>query len=77
MKFKKFKDRIEYYNEKGQLHRIEGPAVHYFDGNDFYYVDGKLHNIKGPAIIWPEDKSQEFYIHGKQLNHLEFRRITK
>ena len=36
-------------NHKGQLHRIDGPAIEDADGTKTWYVDGKLHRINGPA----------------------------
>lgn len=30
-----------YYNGKGQLHRLDGPAIEYRDGYKAWYVDGK------------------------------------
>ena len=76
--YKRYKDRIEYYNKKGELHRENNqPAVHYFDGNDFYFVNGKLHNEKGPAITW-WDNSSEFYLNGKRLkDKFEHRKLTQ
>jgi hypothetical protein len=49
-------DRTEYYNEKGQLHRIDGPAVEYVDGEKQWWVNGKLHRDGDlPAVIKYED----------------------
>jgi antitoxin component YwqK of YwqJK toxin-antitoxin module len=39
----------EYYLN-GKLHRINVPAIEYFDGTKEYYLNGKLHRINVPAI---------------------------
>jgi len=38
---KDFEYKIEYYNELGQLHRTDGPAVEYINGYCFWYLNGK------------------------------------
>jgi hypothetical protein len=49
-----FPDRIEYQNEQGELHRLDGPA---YITNEYFswYVNGKLHRLDGPAISQRED----------------------
>ena len=42
----------EYKNELGQLHRTDGPAVEYNDGDKFWCINGKLHREDGPAVEW-------------------------
>ena len=37
-------------NDKGQLHRIDGPAKEYACGDKYWCVDGKRHRLDGPAI---------------------------
>ena len=41
---------IRYFNEHGQLHREDGPAIDHADGTREWYVDGKIHRTDGPAI---------------------------
>ena len=41
-----------YYNNAGELHRDEGPAIEYADGDKFWYQNGNLHRTDGPAIEW-------------------------
>ncbi len=43
----------EYYNDKNQLHRLDGPAVH-TDGFKFWYRNDKYHRVDGPAIEYPD-----------------------
>jgi len=63
--------RIAHYNEKEQLHRIDGPALEGFDGSNYWYRNGKLHREDGPAIEWA-DGSMLWYINGKQYTEQEF-----
>ena len=39
-----------YYNDAGQLHRKNGPAVEWSDGGREWYQNGQPHRIGGPAI---------------------------
>ena len=41
----------EYYNESGQLHKIDGPAVEFPSGTTVWYQNGKLHRVGGPAFV--------------------------
>ena len=41
-----------YYNGAGQLHRLEGPAVVWPNGNCEWYQNGRLHRTNGPAVVW-------------------------
>ena len=61
---KEFPDRIEYLNEKGQLHREDGPAREYSNGTKEWWINGELHREDGPAIEW-YDGSKCWYIKGK------------
>jgi hypothetical protein len=42
----------------GNLHREDGPAVEYSNGDKFWYINGKWHRENGPAI--------EYYNGGKE-----------
>lgn len=39
-----------YYNNLGQLHREDGPAIVYADNTKVWYQNGVLHREDGPAI---------------------------
>ena len=39
-----------YYDTSKKLHRENGPACEYTDGDREWYVDGKPHRVDGPAI---------------------------
>ncbi len=40
----------QYFNEKEQLHREDGPAVEWSDGIKLWFKEGKYHREDGPAI---------------------------
>ena len=41
---------IRWYNEDGQLHREDGPAVEWANGDKFWCINGQFHREDGPAI---------------------------
>ena len=41
-----------FYNNKGQLHRLSGPAIEWSNGSKEWYKDDKRHRLDGPAIEW-------------------------
>ena len=54
-----------YYNNSGRLHREEGPAVIWPNGECEWYRNGLRHRDNGPAIEWP-DGSKEWYQNGQR-----------
>jgi len=54
-----------WYNLEGKLHRENGPAVEYINGDKRYYINDKLQREDGPAI---EDLNGDkwYYINGKR-----------
>jgi hypothetical protein len=38
------------YYLNGELHRIDGPAKEYFNGDKLWYQNGELHRIGGPTL---------------------------
>jgi hypothetical protein len=42
----------KYWYEDRLLHRLDGPAVEYCDGEKSWYKHGKLHRLDGPAITY-------------------------
>ena len=39
-----------WYNEKGQYHREDGPAIEYPDGTKFWFMYDEMHRDSGPAV---------------------------
>ncbi len=60
-----YKDKIEYYGNNSQRHRLDGPAVKYKNKKyEEWWKDGKKHrNGDEPAIILKDLK--EWYVDGK------------
>ena len=55
---------INYYNEKGQLHRLDGPAVEKVNGDKEWYINGKRHRLDGPAVEW-SNGDKAWYVNNK------------
>ena len=62
---------IRYRNEQGQLHREDGPAVEYADGDKFWYLNGLLHREDGPAREWA-DGHKVWWINDIEYSEQEF-----
>jgi len=41
-----------YYNDKEQLHRLDGPAVEFKDGTKYWYINGNNHRNIDPSNQW-------------------------
>ena len=67
MKNKRFRtlpDRIEYYNDKGEIHRLDGPAVEFDNGDKEWWINGSRHRLDGPAIEW-SNGYKSWYLNGE------------
>lgn len=58
-------DVVEWVNELGELHRLDGPAVECDDGDKEWWVAGMRHREDGPAIEW-SDGVKEWWVAGKR-----------
>lgn len=54
-----------WYNEIGELHRIDGPAKIDLAGTEFWFNCGILHRIDGPAVIF-KNGTKMWYVDGVQ-----------
>ena len=54
-----------WYNDVGQYHREDGPAVELANGSKQWYLNGKLHREDGPANEWANG-SKEWYLNGQR-----------
>ena len=52
-------------NSNGQLHRTDGPAVEYGNGDKCWYVEGKFHRLDGPAVE-RANGDKRWYVEGKR-----------
>jgi hypothetical protein len=55
---------IRYYNDNGNLHRDDGPAEEYLDGEKRWYNNGIPHREDGPAVEYV-DGTKFWYKNGK------------
>jgi len=68
-------DKFWYLN--GKLHREDGPAIEYADGDkSWWYLNGKLHREDGPAIEYASG-SKYWYLNGKCVTEEEVMDETK
>lgn len=55
---------IRWYNDKDQLHRLNGPAIEWAGSSKAWFVEDKLHRLDGPAIEGA-DSYKAWYVNGK------------
>ena len=55
-----------YYKDRGKhiLHRTDGPAIEFPDGNKQWVVNGVLHRLDGPATE-NDDGSKQWFVNGE------------
>jgi hypothetical protein len=58
---------IEYLNKNNELHRLDGPASEYSNGNKYWCKDAKRHRLDGPAIEYCNGR-KDYWYNGKQIN---------
>ena len=54
------------YSEN-DLHRLDGPAVEFTNGDKVWYQKGKLHRENGPSIEY-HNGNNFWYIHGSEYH---------
>ena len=70
-KVKVYSTHTEWFNLEGKLHRENGPAIEFANGDKSWYINGQRHRIDGPAIEFANgDKS--WWINGKEYSEQEF-----
>jgi len=60
----------EWYNKSNQLHRENGPAIEWANGDKSYYINGELHRENGAALEWA-DGDKAYYINDQFLTKEE------
>jgi len=58
-----------WYNDRGEFHREDGPAVEYASGNKEWWINGNLHREDGPAIEYAYG-NKEWYINGNHYKSI-------
>ena len=53
-----------WFNDKGQFHRLDGPAIEYASGDNYWYVNDELHRLDGPACE-RTNGTKEWWVNGK------------
>ena len=66
---------VSFFNNAGAVHRTDGPAVIYSDGNALWYQYGKLHRTDGPALTYAVGICY-WYLQGRELSEEEFEAMT-
>jgi hypothetical protein len=72
IRINKYGDKF-YYKDKAMkiLHRLDGPAVEWSNGDKIWFVNGKRHRLDGPAIEYSTG-SKAWYVDGEYLTEEEF-----
>ena len=65
-----------YRNQRGQIHRILGPALTFSDGDAWWYRHDQLHRVDGPALVWSNGEF-EWYLNGDRFSEEEFNERIK
>jgi hypothetical protein len=55
----------KYWYSNDLLHRTDGPAIEYADGDKAWCLNDLLHRTDGPAIEYAD--GDKWYLHGKRL----------
>ena len=55
----------KYKNDNGLLHREDGPAIEYDDGEKEWYFNEERHRLEGPAVEYI-DGSKSWYLNGER-----------
>jgi hypothetical protein len=56
---------IRWYNDVGQYHRLDDPAVVWSDGCKEWWLNGKPHRLDGPAVIFA-DGTKAWFLNGRR-----------
>lgn len=62
-KYCQYNQRTVWYDDFGDRHRDDAPAIIWDSGVEEYYHHGMKHRVDGPAEIWP-DGSVGYWING-------------
>jgi hypothetical protein len=56
------------------LHRIDGPAVEHYNGDEEWYINGSLHRTDGPAVEWGNG-TKYWFVDGIYIIEEEFHEL--
>jgi hypothetical protein len=60
-----------WHDSDGNIHRTDGPAIIYADGDCEWYQHGLRHRDNGPALEYASG-SKSWYLHGEYLSFEEW-----
>jgi len=60
---------ITYRDNRGRLHRKDGPAAIYPNGVEYWYYNGVQHRVGGPSVIF-SDGGESWHTNGKWVDNL-------
>ena len=55
----------------GQLHREDGPAIEWLNGDKEWFLNGQLHRDDGPAVEYADGPEREWWLNGKEVTEQE------
>jgi len=64
---------IKWFNEDNQLHREDGPAIEYPNGDKHWFMYNRLHRLNGPAIPSRNGNIQFWYLNGIEYSEKEYK----
>ena len=68
-------EKIRYYLD-GELHRLDGPAIEFVNGDKSWYKEGKMHRLDGPAEEYANGY-QFYWIDDKDYSEEEFNALPE
>jgi hypothetical protein len=71
-KIKSYKNRVEYLDERDDLHREDGPARIWKDGSKAWFLNGYRHRMDGPAIEM-NNGEKSWYLNDKRYSEEEWK----
>ena len=60
-----------WYDENNNLHRVNEPAIEWYDGNKEWWIHGSRHRENGPAIYWINNYKR-WFLNNKEYTESEF-----
>lgn len=66
---KVFPDAKRWYLDE-LLHREDGPAIEYTNGDKYWWLNGKLHRENGPAVEW-SNGDKYWFLNGEEVTKEE------
>jgi len=63
-----------YYKNKAMniYHRVDGPAMVWYDGTERWFQNGRAHRMDGPATVWPSGGT-DWWINGERITYMRDR----